>query len=54
MQFDKEFRYSGQAMTIISNLKQFDKEAFEKWFVKELAIGAGPILEFLKYLEKGK
>lgn len=52
MLFEKKFGYSGQAMTIIKNLKHFDKEAFEKWFVEELAIGAGPVLEYLKHLEK--
>ncbi len=52
MLIDKKFEYSKQAMTIIKNLKHFDNIAFEKWFMQELAIGAGPILEYLKSLEE--
>ena len=41
-------RYSDQAQLIIKNLKDFDKEDFEKWFKENQVIGGGEIIHYLE------
>jgi len=47
MKIEKNIPYSFQALTMIDNLKEFDKDDFEDWFVKKLSIGSNNILEYL-------
>ncbi len=39
--------YSEQAKTVIRNLKDFDVEDFEKWFIKNLCVGGKCITDYL-------
>jgi len=47
-----EHRYSSQAKAIINNLKDFDKKEFEIWFEKQLIVGGGNIVDFLRQKEE--
>ena len=50
-------KYSQQASVILENMKDFDKEHFEKWFMTNLSVGSNNILEYMmfkKQLEQEK
>lgn len=49
-----EMKYSKQAKVMLDNLKEFDEEEFEKWYIENLLIGSNNILQYLMEKDKNK
>lgn len=50
----QELKYSEQALVILKNMPEFDKEDFEKWFYERLSVGSNNILMYLMEKEVRK
>lgn len=50
----QELKYSEQALVILANMPNFDKEDFEKWFYERLSVGSNNILIYLMEKEAQK
>lgn len=44
---EQELKYSEQALVMINNMPDFNKEDFEKWFFAGLVAGSNNILMYL-------
>ena len=49
-----ELKYSEEAKILIDNLKDFDKQDFENWFIENLSVGSRNIFEYIFEKEKNK